>query len=138
MAINLFSEHDDLKITQQKLIRSWLEDVITSEGRSAGDISVIFLSDDELLEINKKYLKHDYYTDVISFDYGEGDTVEGEVYISYDRIKENADKFSSPVDLECKRVIVHGVLHLIGYDDHTKEERAGMTDLEDKYLAKLQ
>ena len=115
--------------------KNWLHEVVRLEGMKPGVISYIFCSDEFLLGINIQFLKHDYYTDVISFDYTERGIISGDIMISVDRIQENAKKMGVSYLDELKRVMVHGLLHLIGYDDTTKELKARMSSREDLYLA---
>ncbi|MCF8410128.1 MAG: rRNA maturation RNase YbeY [Crocinitomicaceae bacterium] len=111
-----------------------LSKTIQEEGFLLGDITVIFVTDGYLLEMNKKHLNHDYYTDIITFDYCEGNIISGDLFISLDRVRENASIFDTPFLLELKRVMIHGVLHLCGHKDKTKEEEENMRSLENKYL----
>jgi rRNA maturation RNase YbeY len=137
MAIHFIEEDSKVKGLKRNLSRNWLHEVIEYEGRKPGVINFIFCSDTYLLEMNRQYLKHDYLTDVISFDYSEGGKVSGDVFISVDRVRENAVEMSVSFLDELYRVMVHGVLHLIGYDDATADLRANMSRLEDLYLAKV-
>ena len=100
----------------------WIKKVIQSEGKQLGEVNYVFCDDDYLLDINKQYLDHDYYTDIISFDYTEGNVISGDIFISVDRIKENADEFNVTFDNELKRVIIHGILHYCGYKDKSDSE----------------
>jgi rRNA maturation RNase YbeY len=111
-----------------------LSKTIQEEGFLLGDITVIFVTDGYLLEMNKKHLNHDYYTDIITFDYCDENIISGDLFISIDRVRENAATFDSPFLQELKRVMIHGVLHLCGYKDKTKEEEENMRSLENKYL----
>jgi rRNA maturation RNase YbeY len=111
-----------------------LSKTIQEEGFLLGDITVIFVTDGYLLEMNKKHLNHDYYTDIITFDYCEGNIISGDLFISLDRVRENASIFDTLFLLELKRVMIHGVLHLCGHKDKTKEEEENMRSLENKYL----
>jgi len=115
-------------------IFSKIENLIQNENKTKGDLSFIFCSDDYLLDINKKYLNHDFYTDVITFDYSENNILSGDVFISIDRVKENAGTFNVPFEEELQRVMIHGVLHLAGYKDKTDKEKKQMTDKENFYL----
>ena len=121
----------------EKALSEGVKCLIYSEMKSIGDISVIFCSDKYLLEVNKQYLNHDYYTDIITFDYVEDVIVSGDLFISVDRIKENAIKYKSSVLRELYRVVFHGVLHLVGYNDKTDEEQDLMTKKENYYLSKV-
>jgi metalloprotein, YbeY/UPF0054 family len=113
----------------------WLKMVAGSEVRNIGDINVIFCSDNYILDVNMKYLQHDYFTDIITFDYCEGKMLSGDLFISIDSVGENAKEYGAEFDEELHRVIVHGILHLIGYDDHTEEEQKTMRSKENYYLA---
>ena len=122
----------DLKINQ---FNSFISSILISEKKTEGDIVLIFCSDDYLLEINKKHLNHDYYTDIITFDYCAENIVSGDLYISVDRIKENAKTFEDTFINELTRVVIHGVLHLCGHNDKTEADQKNMRNLENKYLA---
>lgn len=111
-----------------------LTNVIEKELKVIGEISIIFVSDSYLLEMNQKYLNHDYYTDIITFDYCEMNIVSGDLFISVDRVQENAESFDVDFLTELQRVMIHGVLHLCGYKDKTEEEERLMRELENKYL----
>ncbi len=114
---------------------AWLKLVVESEIRKMGDVSIVFCSDGYLLDMNKKYLNHDFYTDIITFDYCEDDVVSGDLFISIDSVRQNAQEFNTDFDEELRRVMVHGILHLIGYDDQTEQEKAIMRRKEDYYLS---
>ena len=119
-----------------ELFALWLEDVIRAESKAVGEISVVFCNDERLLKMNQEFLDHDYYTDIITFDYTEDDTVSGDLFISIDRVLDNANILGVVYDEELKRVCVHGVLHLCGYKDKTEEEEQNMRFLENKYLGR--
>ena len=127
---------EDIKFEfKNKLANSrWLRMVAGSEIKTLGDISIIFCSDNYILDVNIRYLHHDYFTDVITFDYCEGNKLSGDLFISIDSVRENAIEFGTEFDEELHRVIVHGLLHLIGYDDHTPEDQKVMRAKEDYYL----
>jgi probable rRNA maturation factor len=112
----------------------WLKSVASVEARVLGSVNIIFCSDDYLLNINKKYLSHDYYTDIITFDYCEKNILSGDLFISIDSVRDNAGFFNVSFSQELDRVIVHGLLHLIGYDDHTDEDIAVMRSKENCYI----
>lgn len=114
---------------------SWLRLVAESEIRRLGDINIIFCSDNYILDMNQKYLGHDYFTDIITFDYCQGDVLSGDLFISVDSVRENAKDFGQEFQQELARVMVHGILHLIGYDDHTKTQQKQMRAKEDYYLS---
>lgn len=132
--IQIFFEKVQPIKVKKNSIKKQISRVIISESKQVGDISVIFCSDEYLLEINKQFLNHDYYTDVITFDYVEGNVVSGDVFISLDRIKENSLLFNNQAIMELYRVVFHGVLHLIGYNDKTLEEIREMRSKEEYYL----
>jgi len=116
----------------------WIKDVIISESGKenfrAGDINIIFCSDDYLLDLNKKFLSHDFYTDIITFDNCADKIISGDLFISIDRVRDNSKTYSSSFDEELHRVIVHGVLHLLGYKDKTKAQSKIMREKESFYL----
>lgn len=132
--VSYFSQDTDFKFKSKRLTSQWLKLVAQAESKKLGAVSVIFCSDNYLLDINKKYLNHDYFTDIITFDYCEGDLISGDLFISIDSVKDNSEFFKSCFEDELNRVIVHGVLHLIGYDDHTESDVAVMRSKEDFYL----
>lgn len=115
---------------------SWIKEAIANEQKKLGEINYIFCDDDYLLEKNQTYLNHDTYTDIITFDYSEENSVSGDIFISIERLKENARKFAVPFDTELRRVMIHGVLHLIGYKDKSDKEKKLMREKEDFYLNK--
>ena len=116
--------------------KKWLMEVVNSEGMKLGVINYIFCSDEFLVKVNIEFLKRDYFTDVISFDYTENGVVSGDIMISLDRVTENASTMGVSYLEELQRIMVHGLLHLIGYDDSTAESKAVMTGKEDLYLGK--
>ena len=122
----------DLNVNQ---FNSYITPILISEKKTEGDIVLIFCSDEYLLEINKKHLNHDYYTDIITFDYCVDKIVSGDLYISIDRVKDNAKAFNETFMNELNRVVIHGVLHLCGYNDKTDSDQKIMRNLENKYLA---
>jgi probable rRNA maturation factor len=113
---------------------SWISNVISSENKKEGDINYIFCDDEYILEINKQYLDHDYYTDIISFDYSVGNELHGDIFVSIERVRENAIEFEVTFNEELKRVLVHGVLHYCGYKDKTEEEELLMRSKEDEKI----
>lgn len=115
-----------------------IKQLIEEENFKTGDISVIFCSDDYLLEMNKSHLNHDYYTDIITFNYVDGDLISGDLFISVDRINENAAKYNVTFYEELYRVVLHGVLHLVGYNDKTDQEKKVMRKKENYYLRKIE
>lgn len=135
--IHFFSEDTDYKPKQKSILRTWIKDTVSAEGYRLGEINFILCSDAYLLDINQQYLQHDTYTDIVTFDSSEtAAVIAGDIFISIDRVRENAAKFQvSEVD-ELHRVIIHGILHLCGYGDKKKEDKARMTEKEDFYLAR--
>ena len=136
--IQFFSEDIEFTLKEKQKVREWIGMTIKSEGfKRIGALSFVFCSDPYLLEINRQYLDHDTLTDIVTFDSSEEeDSIAGDVFISIDRIRENAAKFSVSERDELHRVIIHGVLHLCGYYDKKKEEKTLMTKKEDYYLSK--
>ena len=120
-----------------KLITIWLKSVVKNENKSIGKISVIYVDDNYLLDINIKYLKHNYFTDIITFNYNQGLNISGDLYISIDTIKSNAEFYDTNFKNELLRVIVHGVLHLLGYNDCEESEKIVMREREDFYLNRI-
>jgi len=112
-----------------------VKDLIVNEGKTLGDVSLVFTDDDYLLEVNKQYLNHDYYTDVITFDYSKDLLISGDIMISLDRVRDNSEALSQDFQVEFLRVVFHGVLHLCGYKDKRKEDVSIMRSKEDFYLS---
>lgn len=134
--VRYFIQDTDFLFKRRAVHNAWLKAVAVEENRRLGEISVIFCSDAYLLDMNRKYLGHDYFTDIITFDYSEGEVLSGDLFISVDTVRSNASFYSAEFDDELDRVIVHGLLHLIGYDDHSEEEFAAMKEKENYYLSK--
>ena len=132
--IRYFQEDIRFELKQKMLNNRWLKMVAGSEMRRLGAINIIFCSDNYILDVNMKYLQHDYFTDIITFDYCEKDILSGDLFISIDSVRENATFYCVPFQNELDRVMVHGLLHLIGYDDHTEAETAVMREKENYYL----
>ena len=116
---------------------AWIRAVAASYGKKVGEVGYLFCNDEKILEVNNEYLGHDYYTDIITFDYCEGDTLNGDLVISLDTIHTNAEKFGKDYDEELHRVIIHGILHLCGINDKGPGEREIMEAAENKALSKL-
>ena len=133
--VSYFTEDTNFAFKEKRITAKWLKFVAASEAKKLGDIGIIFCSDNYILEVNIKYLQHDYYTDIITFDYCEGDTLSGDLFISVDSVRENAAFYGVEFPVELNRVIVHGLLHLIGYDDHADEDIAVMRAKENYYLS---
>lgn len=133
--ISFYFEDTKFEFRHKTLTRKWLKLVAESEICRIGDISVIFCSDNYILDINQRYLGHDYFTDIITFDYREGDRLSGDLFISVDSVRENSVEYGTEFSDELNRVIVHGLLHIIGYDDHTEEQTREMRSKENYYLS---
>ena len=131
MAVSYFAE--DVKMPARETT-DWIRRVASEYGKKCGDIAYIFCSDEKILEVNKAYLQHDYYTDVITFDYTEGDKISGDIFISVDTVRSNAEQFGTDYDEELHRIIIHGVLHLCGINDKGPGEREMMTRHENEAL----
>lgn len=136
MAISQTSEGSKFLYKKFSLLKKWLHRVIENENFKTGDISIVFTSDNFLLSINREYLKHDYYTDVISFDYSTESIINGDILISIDRVKENAMNYNVEFKDELDRVILHGILHLLGYSDANDPDISIMRSKETTYLMK--
>lgn len=130
---------DDVKmpVFPKRKTSAWIKRVAVLHGRTVGDIAYIFCSDKKILDVNRTYLQHDYYTDIITFDYSEGDIISGDLFISLDTVRTNAKKFAVTYDSELYRVIIHGVLHLCGIDDKAPGARAVMERYENEALRLL-
>ncbi|MBR5855694.1 MAG: rRNA maturation RNase YbeY [Bacteroidales bacterium] len=135
--IQYFNNNVAFDFKSKLLIKKWIKNVAASYGKRCADINIIFCSDPALLEINKQFLGHDYYTDIITFDYCEGDKLSGELYISIDTVKANAQEYEQTFETELHRVIIHGILHLIGLDDHSPKDIQQMRRGEDEALELL-
>ena len=132
--IQFFLENID-EITLPPNTENWLKELIISEDKKPGEINYIFCDDDHLLQVNKDFLNHDYYTDVITFDYVKGKTISADIFVSLPRILDNSSTLSNAFNSELLRVLAHGVLHLCGYKDKTDEEISEMRQKEDYYLS---
>ncbi|WP_254563137.1 rRNA maturation RNase YbeY [Dyadobacter diqingensis] len=133
--LKFFSEEIDFKLPFPLKTSKWIKTISKSEGYDLGDLNYIFCSDEYLLEINKQYLDHDYYTDIITFDNSEEEgKIEGDIYVSVDRVKENAEEFGADFETEMRRVLIHGLLHLMDYTDTSDELKTQMRAKEDECL----
>ncbi len=136
--INFFYEGIYLKVQQVRKTKTWLKNIAQQEGFLIGDLNYIFCSDDHILKVNQEYLNHDFYTDIITFDNSESDLhIEGDIFVSIDRVKENAITLNQPYETELKRVLAHGILHLTGYGDLDDDQEKLMRQKEDFYLAQF-
>ena len=133
--INYYTENVKLPPIQKKTVSEWIKKVAELHQKKVGNVSYIFCDDAKILAVNTEYLQHDYYTDIISFDYTEGNKIAGDLFISLDTVKSNSEQFSTIYLDELHRIIIHGILHLCGYDDKSDEARINMTRLENQALA---
>ena len=133
--IAYYTQDTDFVFKGKQFNNKWLRMVAESEIKRIGDISIISCSDNYILDVNMKYLQHDYFTDVITFDYCEGDKLSGDLFISVDTVRENAKLYNTDFNDELNRVMVHGILHLIGYDDHSQKDKQLIRKKEDYYLS---
>ena len=122
---------------KRRATTAWIKAVAATYGKRVGEIGYLFVDDEHILDVNKQYLGHDYYTDIITFDYCEGDILNGDLVISLDTVRSNAELFGKPYEEELHRVIIHGVLHLCGLNDKGPGERELMEDAENRALALL-
>ncbi len=133
--ISFFIEVDSFKLDQKTKLKKWISEVIKLQQKQVGEINYIFCDDEYLLDINKTYLKHDFYTDIITFDQAElPNKIEGEIYISVERVKDNSETLKVDFKEELKRVVIHGILHLVGFKDKTEKEKKKMRALENEML----
>lgn len=135
MKVNFHYDIEKFRLKDSRKVKKIINRIVNDAGMKGGIGDVIITRDEKLYEINKEFLGHDYYTDIITFDYNEGKTIHGEIYISAERVKENAERFKVSFNSEMRRVVFHGFLHLCGYDDRTEKEKKRMTELEEMYLA---
>ncbi|WP_395047353.1 rRNA maturation RNase YbeY [Flavobacterium sp.] len=129
-----FNYEIDFEILEETIYTDWISSVIISENKSEGEINYIFCDDDYLVEINQQYLNHDTLTDIISFDYSLGNEIHGDIYISIERVRENADEFKVSFEEELKRVMIHGILHYCGYKDKFEPDELLMRSKEDEKI----
>ena len=133
--VSYFFEDIKFSFKGRRENNAWLKAVAESEVKRLGSINIIFCSDNYILDVNQRYLGHDYFTDIITFDYCEDDVLSGDLFISIDTVRENAGFYKADsFENELQRVMVHGLLHLIGYDDHTPEQQKVMREKENYYL----
>lgn len=131
--IRFFCEDVKFSLKDKLKVKRWVKNIIVQNESKLGDINIIFCSDEYLLDVNKEHLNHDYYTDIITFNYNT-ETINGDLFISIDRVFENADKGNVPRETETLRVIIHGILHLLGLNDKSKKEKAIIRAKEDESL----
>lgn len=138
MPIKYFTEDTRFNLKQRKLLKNWIIAAIENEKKIVGEINFIFTSDKYLIKINKEYLSHNYYTDIVTFNYCQENLINGDIFISIDTVKNNSKRFSVTYLNELHRVMIHGVLHLIGYDDQNEDQKAEMREKENFYLERLE
>jgi rRNA maturation RNase YbeY len=136
MAISFQEQNIEFNLPAKVKTKLWIKKIVESEKKQLGQLNFVFTSDEEILKKNVQYLKHNTYTDIITFDYCEGKKINGDVIISVERVKENAEKFKTDFETEIKRVIIHGVLHLCGYKDKSEKDSKLMRSKENAALKK--
>jgi len=132
--VSYYCEDIEFKLKGKAVNNRWIKMVVESEIKKLGPVSIIFCSDNKILDVNMKYLQHDYFTDIITFDYCHDNIISGDLFISIDSVRENSNSYGTDFNNELDRVMIHGILHLIGYDDHTDEDISIMRSKEDYYL----
>ena len=137
MSVYYHNESIDLPAINQEQVTAWIKEVAAEYNQTVGDINYIFCSDEVILKVNQEFLQHDYYTDIITFDYSTPESISGDIYISIETVETNAEKYNTPFANELHRVIIHGILHLCGVDDKSTEEEEKMRAAEESALGKL-
>lgn len=135
--IQYIAENIKMPALEKQKVNKWIKDVAADYGKKVGDIAYLFCTDERILEVNKQYLEHDYFTDIITFDYSERNIISGDIFISLETVKSNSEEFGVSFKDELHRIIIHGILHLCGQNDKTPELRQEMTNKENKALEKL-
>lgn len=135
--IQYLNEWVELPPLDTLTLNRWIKAVAASYGKNTGEIAYVFCNNERILEVNQQYLNHDYYTDIITFDYSEGKKISGDIFISIETVKSNADEFGVSFEEELNRIIIHGILHLCGNDDKTPALRMEMTNKENRALLQL-
>ena len=137
MAISFQAENIKLPDIKKRNTSAWIKAVAGSYSKTVGEIAYLFCNDDKILEVNRQYLKHDFYTDIITFDYSEEDKISGDIFISLDTVRSNSQKYTTDYQEELYRVIIHGILHLCGLDDSSEDEKKSMREAENSALKLL-
>lgn len=135
--IQYLNELVELPPLTKQTVNQWVKMVATSYGKNIGEIAYIFCNNERILEVNQQYLNHDYYTDIITFDYSEGKKISGDIFISIETVRSNAEEYNVTFEEELNRIIIHGILHLCGNDDKTPQQRLEMTNKENRALLLL-
>ena len=133
--IHFSAQNTEMPALDERKVTKWIKAVAADYGFAVGNINYIFCSDERELEVNREFLGHDYYTDIITFDYSTASTLNGDIFISLDTVRSNAEQLNIPFDQELLRILIHGILHLTGQGDKTPETKIQMTAKEDKALA---
>ena len=134
MAVTFNAENIDFPKIKKRETADWIKSVAKNYGKQTGDISYLFCTDDKILEVNRQYLQHDFYTDIITFDYTEGDRISGDIFISLDTVLSNSIQYNADFEEELYRVIIHGILHLCGLNDKSETEQQQMKAAEEEAL----
>jgi rRNA maturation RNase YbeY len=137
MAITYHTKNGQIPFIRRRIVNLWIKSAAKSYGKEIGEIAYIFCSEGQILDVNMQYLNHDYYTDIITFDYSEGDVISGDIFVSVDTIKSNAETLGVSFREELHRILIHGILHLCGINDKSVEERKVMETNENKALSIL-
>jgi rRNA maturation RNase YbeY len=132
--VSFHKESISFRLANARALKAWVKAVVETKSKKLGEVAYVFCSDEYLLQMNQEHLQHDYYTDIITFDYTEGNIVSGDLFISIDRVKENALKEAVDFDIELRRVMIHGILHLLGLKDKKKEDQEAMRLAENQAL----
>lgn len=135
--IQYIADSVEMPAIEEQKINRWIKIIAADFQKKTGDITYIFCNDQKILEVNNQYLSHNYFTDIITFDYGKKDIISGDIFISVDTVKANAEEFGASFGEELNRIIIHGILHLCGHDDQSPELRKAMSAMEDSALEKL-
>ncbi len=138
MPIKYFTEDTAFNLKNKKLLKEWIISAVENENKIAGELNYIFTSDNYLIQINNEYLSHNYFTDIVTFNYCQDNIVSGDIFISIDTVKNNSKRFGVTQLNELHRVMIHGILHLIGYNDQNEEQKAEMREKENFYLERLE
>lgn len=137
MSITFDSDNIEFPNIKKRETSAWIKKIANSYNKKIGDVGYLFCNDEKILEINRQYLDHDFYTDIISFDYSEGDIISGDIFISLDTVRSNSQKYNTDYKEELYRVIIHGILHLSGLDDKLEEDAISMREAENSALKQL-